>query len=203
MSVSLPPGVNQVKIPSRCDSKKDVPFGAGRPVNIAQTSKTYLAKSEVARSSEGGRPPAYETPEILRHSCDEYFQWCDDNPLLERVTNFAAKTGRYYASDVPRRRPYTQGALCLYLGICRMTWHNLGKKEEFKAVVDEVNAEIYEQKFAGATVGFFNANIIARDLGLVDKQEVTDPNGGGPILKITATMTPAEAAELYAKTRES
>ena len=31
----------------------------------------------------------------------------------------------------------------------------------------------YQQKFEGATTGKFNANIIARDLGLVDKQKLT------------------------------
>lgn len=31
---------------------------------------------------------------------------------------------------------------------------------------------MYAQKFEGASVGAFNANIIARDLGLIDKKEV-------------------------------
>ena len=35
---------------------------------------------------------------------------------------------------------------------------------------------MFEQKFAGAAVGLFNANIIARDLGLTDKQEIKMDN---------------------------
>ena len=32
---------------------------------------------------------------------------------------------------------------------------------------------MYSQKFEGAASGIFNANIIARDLGLSDKQDIT------------------------------
>ena len=35
---------------------------------------------------------------------------------------------------------------------------------------------MFEQKFAGAAVGLFNADIIARDLGLTDKQEIKMDN---------------------------
>lgn len=37
---------------------------------------------------------------------------------------------------------------------------------------------IETQQFEGACVGAFNANIIARKLGLVDKQEVDHTNAG-------------------------
>ena len=37
---------------------------------------------------------------------------------------------------------------------------------------------IETQQFEGACVGAFNANIIARKLGLADTQEVDDTNGG-------------------------
>lgn len=37
----------------------------------------------------------------------------------------------------------------------------------------QITSRIEGQQFEGATVGVFNANIIARKLGLVDKKDVT------------------------------
>ena len=39
-------------------------------------------------------------------------------------------------------------------------------------IITRIREAIYQQKFEGASVGAFNANIIARDLGLADKQDV-------------------------------
>ncbi|MDC9826565.1 terminase small subunit, partial [Devosia sp. ZB163] len=44
--------------------------------------------------------------------------------------------------------------------------------------VDEI---IRAQKFEGAAAGLLNPNIIARDLGLADKQELTG-KGGSPLM---------------------
>ena len=59
----------------------------------------------------------------------------------------------------------------------------------------------FTQKFTAAAAGFLNAAIIARDLGLAEKHEVAGP-GGGPLQTVTTEMTPAEAAEAYARTRD-
>ncbi len=40
---------------------------------------------------------------------------------------------------------------------------------EFSEVITRVEQIIYIQKFEGATVNAFNANIISRELGLADK----------------------------------
>jgi hypothetical protein len=47
---------------------------------------------------------------------------------------------------------------------------------------------IYTHKFEGAAVGAFNANIMARDLGLSEKAEVTGKDGVplGPAVVINA-----------------
>ena len=42
----------------------------------------------------------------------------------------------------------------------------------YAATCYAINLTLSYQKFTGATVGLFNSNIIARDLGLTDKQEV-------------------------------
>jgi hypothetical protein len=41
--------------------------------------------------------------------------------------------------------------------------------KDFMPIITRIKEIIYNQKFSGAAAGFFNANIIARDLGLSDK----------------------------------
>lgn len=196
-SVQLPPGIRVSA------SGVGVPYGAGRPVRPDPSSATYLARAEIAREQKAkpGRPTIFKDADELQHACNEYFAWVDQNPLLEQQVQFSAKQAAWAKTDKTKKRPYTQGALCIYLGINQETWNNYRKNDLFKDAVKEAEQTIYHQKFEGAAAGFFNANIIARDLGLVDKQEVAGA-GGGPVQTITTEMTAAEAAELYAKQRE-
>lgn len=198
MTVQLPPGMN---IPTA--STVGVPYGQGRPIRPDPSPKDYLARSEIAREqkSKPGRPTIFKDADELRHACLEYFQWVDDNPFLEQQVQFSAKQAAWAKTDKTKKRPYTQGGLCYYLAIPQRTWIDWRKSEQFGEVVSIIDDAIRRQKFEGAASGFFNVNIIARDLGLADKQEITGANGG-PVQKITTDMTPEEAAEMYAKTRE-
>ena len=42
---------------------------------------------------------------------------------------------------------------------------------EFSTIIRAIKQEIYADKYAGASVGIYQHNIIARDIGLVDKKE--------------------------------
>ena len=63
-----------------------------------------------------------------------------------------------------------------YLRISHETLREYRKRREFSGVVRAIDESIKNQKFDGAAAGFFNANIIARDLGLKDKSEVLNRN---------------------------
>ena len=52
------------------------------------------------------------------------------------------------------------------------------------SVIHKIEDCIYNQKFEGAIIGLYNANIIARDLGLSDKNELTGKDGNPLIPKI-------------------
>lgn len=119
-----------------------------------------------------GRDKLFTTPDLLWKAATEYFQWCDDNPWIK---NEAIKSGDFAGKivKVPTSRPYTLTALCLYLGVdtsyFRKFKENLKEEEEdFFTVITRIEETIYSQKFEGAAVGAFNANIISRDLGLAD-----------------------------------
>ena len=51
---------------------------------------------------------------------------------------------------------------------------------------------IRTQKFAGAAADLLNANIIARDLGLADKNEVTGKDGGPVEVKELSDLQAAQ-----------
>ena len=199
MNVSLPPGIKVDELPRRASD--GIPFGAGRPIRIDSEGHPIKALCEIARSSNGGRPTVFANADELMHSCKEYMLWIDANPLFEKQQKFSGTTCKFYEADLPKKRPYTIQGMCLYLGIASPTWDDYRRDDRFNSVTAVIDDAIRNQKFEGAASGFFNPAIIARDLGLVDKQEITDKSG--PVVNITTDMTPAEAAELYAKTRDS
>lgn len=114
-----------------------------------------------------GRDKLFSTPEILWEAAIEYFEWCDNNPLIE--IDFAGKDANRV--EKPKMRPYTIKGLCIYLDCNEKYLSDLSN--DFSEVVTRIKDVIYTQKFSGAAAGFLNPNIIARDLGLKDNQDHT------------------------------
>lgn len=130
-----------------------------------------------ARSSHG-RKPIFASADQLWDACVEYFQWVEDNPLKE--SQAFAYQGEVKVSDIPKMRAMTLAGLCIFLDINRSTWDEYRVKDDFSEVSTRVDEVIRAQKFEGAAAGLLNASIIARDLGLSDKNELTG-KGGDPI----------------------
>lgn len=130
-----------------------------------------------ARSSHG-RNPIFEDTDQLWSACVEYFEWVEDNPLKEeKATQFQ---GEFIKTDLNKMRAMTIGGLCIFLDICQETWTNYRNNDDFLGVTSKAEEIIRNQKFSGAAADLLNANIIARDLGLSDKQDqtISGPNGG-------------------------
>lgn len=127
-----------------------------------------------ARASSG-RGPKYATAEELEADCEEYFEWVEANPLYEdRLVTFQGAASH---EPVAKMRAMTIAGLCLFLRIGQSTWAEFRKREDLLGVTTRVDDIIRTQKFAGAAADLLNPNIIARDLGLADKQELTGPDG--------------------------
>lgn len=126
--------------------------------------------------STHGRKPVFLSPDDLWNACCEYFDWIDSNPLKEE--KLFSYQGEVVVGEANKMRAMTMGGLYLFLDIHRSTWDEYKKKEDFTAVVGKVEAVIYEQKFTGAAADLLNPNIIARDLGLVDKKDLDIKNSG-------------------------
>jgi hypothetical protein len=122
----------------------------------------------LARSSHG-RNPIFSNPEQLRNACYEYFEWVEENPLLEE--KIFHSQGMITKDTVTKMRAMTVSGLCLFLDICENTWANYKKQPDFLSITLEVEKVIYNQKFTGAAADLLNSNIIARELGLADKQQ--------------------------------
>lgn len=125
--------------------------------------------------SSHGRDPIFKTPEDLWDAACQYFEWVEANPLWEdKVTSFQ---GVNTHEPVAKMRAMTISGLCLFLDIDQTTWRDYGTKQGFSRVVTRADEVIRSQKFAGAAADLLNANIIARDLGLADKNELTGKDG--------------------------
>jgi len=130
------------------------------------------------KRSKHGREKLFSTPELLLQAAVEYFQWCDDNPWIKKE---AIKSGELAGTtmDVPMQRPYTLSGFCLYCDASEEWLREFRKREtskDFLGVISWIESTVRLNKFEGAVVGAFNANIIARDLGLGDKVESTSTN---------------------------
>jgi hypothetical protein len=127
--------------------------------------------------SKHGRDKLFETPDLLWEAACEYFQWCENTPFYKceaKTVNIGDYQSQIEIAKIPTIRPFTLHGLCIYLG-CHSKYFNdfeAANHKDFSNVITRIKEIIYEQKFTGAASGFFNANIIARDLGLADKREV-------------------------------
>jgi hypothetical protein len=147
-----------------------------------------------ARSSHG-RKPIFETSEALQEACSEYFEWVEANPLWEdKIISFQGVATHV---DVAKMRAMTINGLCIFLDIGRRSWDDYRVRQDFSPVCEQVEQTIREQKFTGAAADLLNPAIIARDLGLADKTELTGANGG-PIE--TRELSDTEAARRIAFT---
>lgn len=111
-----------------------------------------------------GRPRAFENPEDMLAKCMEYFDWVDDNPLME-----AKVFGTGFKANVDKARPMSQGALCIHIGVSKRSYHVYLARPEFQELMADVQNVIDTYNFEIAVAGLANANIIARQLGLYEK----------------------------------
>jgi len=145
-----------------------------------------------------GRPKKY-TPKSLWAKAQQYFEWVVKNPLYE-MKAFANGTTKY----LPKMRAMSELAFCLFAGIERETFSRYKKGaegyKEFLGIASKISDIIYQQKFEGASADLLNSGIIARDLGLREKTEITGLDGGPvatelKIINIASNIPLAESEE--------
>lgn len=179
------------------DASDDDDFDEGYGPQPTFGASLYFSHTNQGVAPGGvGRPRIFQTKEQLEKACQEYFTWNAENPLMETVAS-AGKDG-WSKTQIPRMRAMTIMGLCLFLEISNDTWYAYKRGDhgqEFSDICTRVEAAIRNQKFEGAAGGFLNASIIARDLGLADKKEITGANGGS--VKVDSHMTVKDASLAY------
>lgn len=162
--------------------------------------------------SKHGRDKLFTTPELLWEAACEYFDWCDKHPWTVRkavqknipkrvkvgkktVTETEQQTEQH-AAPVPRA--YSLSGFCLYVGATEQWWYSFKndcvKKgdNDFLEVMSRIQEVMRTQQYEGAAAGVFNANIMARMLGLADRQLVAYGVGEGDAGKRYAGMLSAD-----------
>lgn len=132
------------------------------------------------RRAKHGPDVLFGDPVKLWEAAVDYFEYVDENPWEDEKV--FVNQGIVTRASEYRKQVYTMAGLQLFLGVSGVYFWHL--KEQLKEptsqldkglfkVLEAIDLVIYNQKFSGATSGFFNANIIARDLGLKDQTDIT------------------------------
>ena len=132
--------------------------------------------------SSCGPAPKFETADDLWQAAVAYFEWVEENPLQEeKLFHFQGSITR---AEVSKMRAMTIAGLCLHMGVSETAWHGWRQeggqyyRPDLAETAATIDAIIREQKFTGAAADLLNPVIIARDLGLSDKSEISGPDGG-------------------------
>lgn len=117
------------------------------------------------------KPKSYQ-PEELLDKAIEYFEWNENNPLKEQKA-----FGNGSIVELDKMRAMSVSAFCNYACIDRSTFENYEKDEAYFRICKRIKEIIYQQKFEGAAADLLNPSIIAREIGLADKRELTGKDG--------------------------
>lgn len=106
-----------------------------------------------------GRAKKFSSPEEFQQFVDEYFQWCDQNPITEQ--NWVGKNGDQVFKT--KQRPYTIEGLCLHLDIDRQTLLNYQNRkgyEDFFDIITRAKRKITQNNITYALTGEYNARLV-------------------------------------------
>jgi hypothetical protein len=126
------------------------------------------------------RKPKKLTPDEVIDKALEYATWCEENPLIEEKV-----FGTGVKMEVNKLRAMTIQGFCLFANIRTKTFYEYEKDEAYSNITACVKDLFYAQKLEGAAADLLNPNIIARELGLKDTQEIDHLNNGNSFNSLT------------------
>jgi len=115
-----------------------------------------------------GRKRNFPEPKDLWEETQKYFEECDKNPFESEETTSTDK-GKY-SKKTKHKIPYTWEGLYVFLLVCNLDRYR--EKKEFVGIITHIGNIIRNQKFSGAASGLFNANLIARELGIKESVDI-------------------------------
>lgn len=119
-----------------------------------------------------GKPKYIESPEILWEYFTNYVEAERNNPMYK--TEYVGKDGNEVHTAL--QVPITFEGFECYLDdldiISHLSDYSANKNgvyDEYSTIITRIRKNCFVQNFKGASVGLFNANIIAKKLGLIEK----------------------------------
>lgn len=118
-----------------------------------------------------GRPRKFRQPIKLLEAFGEYLEdrKSREIEIKESEEGFYGEADHSKTKTKTFMHPLSIADFCIFLGMSRAWWNAL--PEEFLGVKEKIADYIFTYQLKGAEVGLFNANIVARELGLADKRE--------------------------------
>lgn len=115
-----------------------------------------------------------ESPEKLWQLFCAYVEHERNNPMYRR--DYVGKDGD--EKDTPLLTPITFEGFECYLqdqdiitDLGKYASNQNGAYEEYRTIITRIRQNCFVQNFKGASVGLFNANIISKKLGLIEKTD--------------------------------
>lgn len=143
-----------------------------------------------------GREKIFSDSESLWAACCEYFDWVDENPLEEAIVYQGVLNEDQCK---PLMRAMTIDGLCIFLDVSRQTWYEYKSHDDYSDIINKVELIIRTQKIQGAAAGLLKENIIARETGLGDKQELSGPDGKPIQHEVTAKDVESALKDIASK----
>jgi hypothetical protein len=119
-----------------------------------------------------GKPKYIETPELLWQYFTEYVLHEKNNPMYK--VEYVGKEAR--TEYKPLETPITFEGFECYLADKGIISHlsdyvanTKGNYSDYSTIITRIQSNCYVHNFKGAAVGLFNANIIARKLGMIEQ----------------------------------
>lgn len=121
--------------------------------------------------SKHGRDRIIESPEVMLDAVHEFLELKEntylDKPEMIRGGEMAGTQVNVKIKDYP-----TLSELAHFLGFMTLkSWRDYKERDGFLTVITYAEEIISNWKLKGTAIGVYNHNIVARDLGLVDKKE--------------------------------
>lgn len=115
-----------------------------------------------------------ESPELLWEYFTKFVEHEKNSPMYKR--EYVGKDGA--PVDTALQVPITFEAFECWLAdkgvindLCDYVKNKGGRYESYAPIVTRIKNNCFAQNFKGAAIGLFNANLIAKKLGLIDKQQ--------------------------------
>lgn len=144
-------------------------------------------------------------PKIFVERFIEYLYWCEKNPIKKTKVLNDGTIVDYEAPRAPLKKGFEA-----YVGrpeLIKATKNTKNYKsgpqaEEYQAVIGWIQNILFEQKFTGAAVGVYNASLISKELGLVERQEIEQNSVSNTTIEVIDNDTKAELDKLMDKGEE-